>query len=118
MTNIRVTCQYCGAPALVRPTQIVLLADSDETSGAYLFLCPICQRLTVRSPQPGEVQLLIDAGVPVGGAEGQSSSVQPSTRADAAPPFTPDDLLDFHLLLADDDCLSRLAGPVRPPLSG
>ena len=118
MTNIRVTCQCCGVVALIRPAQVLLLADDDESTRAYLFLCPVCERLTVRSAQAGEVQLLVGAGVPAGGAAGQTTGTQPPARFSARPPFTLDDLLDFHLLLADEDWLGRLAESVRPPLSG
>ena len=107
MTNIRVTCQCCGAVALIRPAQVVLLADPDQTSGVYLFLCPSCERLTVRSAEAAEVQLLIAAGVPTGEEQGRTSGPLPHSTVES-PPFTPDDLLDFHLLLAADDWFSQL----------
>ena len=118
MTYIRVTCQCCGAGALVRPAQVLLLADPDQTSGVYLFQCSRCERLTVRFAEAGDVQLLIAAGASAGEDEGQTTGGQPAVRAEARPPFTPDDLLYFHLLLADDDWLPRPAGSIRPPLPG
>ena len=117
MTNIRVTCQCCGVVALIRPAQVLLLAEPDETSGAYLFMCPVCARLTVRPAQTGEVQLLVAAGVRAGGAAGRATGSLSAARGDDRPLFTPDDLLDFHQLLADDDWFPRLAESVRPPLS-
>ena len=118
MTNIRSTCQCCGAVALIRPAQVLLLAEPGETSGAYMFMCAVCEQLTVRPAQTGEVQLLVAAGVPVGGAAGQMTGTRPAPGRDASPLFTLDDLLDFHQLLADDDWFPRLAESVRPPLSG
>ncbi len=118
MMEIRVVCQCCDVAALFRPAEVLLLTAPDQASGVYLVQCPVCQRLTARSALAGEVQLLVAAGVPAGGADGQTTGAQPSARAVAGPPFTPDDLLDFHLLLADDDWFCRLAGSVPPPLPG
>ena len=119
MTNIRMICQGCGVPALIRPDQILLLADADSTAGLYMFLCPVCERLTVRSAKAAEVQLLVGAGVPTDGGDGRTTGEQPPARTEAWPPFTFDDLLDFHLLLVDaDHWFARLDGSVRPPLPG
>ncbi len=108
MTNIRVTCQSCGAVALLRPAQILLLAEPDGASGDYLFGCPMCQCLTSKSAEALELQVLISAGVADARGGDQPDTVRPRQAADTRP-FTSDDLLDFHFLLAEDDWFSRLA---------
>ena len=108
MTNIRVTCQSCGAVALLRPAHILLLADDDEASGTYLFLCPMCGCVTARSAGSDERLVLLRAGVADAREESRPDRPGPARTADS-PPLTPDDLLDFHLLLAEDDWFSQLA---------
>ena len=103
MRNIRVTCEGCGAVTVIPANHILALAAPGETSGSCLFLCPICRRLTVRSAGAGELEVAIAAGVSNAWEAGRSPRV-----ADL-PPFTPDDLLDFHLLLADDEWFAQLA---------
>ena len=118
MTNIRVTCLCCRGVTLFRPAQLLLLAQPGESAGTYLFLCPVCQRLTVRSAPAREIELLIAAGVRPTEAADPETGVPPETGRNAGRPFTSDDLLDLHLLLADDDWTSRLAESARPPRSG
>ena len=118
MTNIRVTCQSCGVVAQIRPAQVLLLTDAAETRGTYLFLCPVCERLTVRFAEPAELRLLADAGVLAGATDGETTDVRPGSRPESGRPFTPDDVLDFHFLLATDGWFPRLAGFHRRPLSG
>jgi hypothetical protein len=108
MTNIRVTCQGCSAVALLRPAQILLLADPDEGSGSYLFLCPMCGCVTVKSAGGEELQVLLTAGVADLREESRTNKPRTSRTTDS-PPLTPDDLLDFHLLLAEDGWFSQLA---------
>jgi hypothetical protein len=107
MTNIRVTCQSCGAVTGIRPDQILLLADPDQTAGGYLFLCTSCERLTVRPAGPADLEALIAAGVRDAREAGRSTGRSP--QAVELPPLTRDDLLDFHLLLATDEWFSQLA---------
>ena len=118
MTDIRVTCRCCGVAVLIPPAGVLLLTEPDGRSGIYLFQCPVCERLAVRSAQAVGVKVLLAAGVRAGGAEDRTTGGRPAPRADARPPFTADDLLDFHQELRDDDWFPRLAGSVRPPLSG
>ena len=103
MYDIRVTCQSCEAWTVIRPDRILLLADPGRDAGDYLFLCPMCERLTVRSASPADVRLLLGAGVPDARAVGRSAHVGDW------PTFTRDDLLDFHLLLETDEWFSELA---------
>ena len=107
MTKIRVTCESCGVAALLRPDQILLLADPDKASGTYLFLCPTGGCVTAKSAGSEELQVLLVAGVADAGEESRPS--RPSARTVGSTPLTPDDLLDFHLLLAEDDWFSQLA---------
>ncbi len=107
MENIRVTCDGCGAVTVIAPDQILALIDPDESAGSYLFLCPSCERLIVRSAGTAELQVLIAAGVPNAWEAVRLTGRSP--RAAELPPFTSDDLLDFHLLLESDEWFSQLA---------
>ncbi len=103
MTEIRGTCPSCGAATMMRPDQILLVGDPGRTAGNYLFLCPSCDRLAVRSAGPAALRVLLAAGVRDAAEPG------PSSHAVEAPLFTRDDLLDFHLLLETDHWFSQLA---------
>jgi hypothetical protein len=111
MATIRLTCRPCGAAVLLSPPQVLLLHTGSDTSDAYVFFCPSCARGTVNSAGPAETLLLLAAGVAVGGGDGRAAadfSTNLFHPPGKAPPFTPDDILTFHLLLAGEDWLPRL----------
>lgn len=118
MTRIRANCPDCGEVELTPDDMLVCLAhDDDDLIGDgshYRFTCPSCATI-VRKPADGRiVQLLLTGGVPVEVPDPDSSTAPSFTRSmhPEAPPagrsFTPDDLLDLHLLLDRHDWFDAL----------
>ena len=106
MTTIRATCPTCGEVGLT-PDEIDLRVDPGGGNPAfYAFHCPTCL-VVVRKPADDRiVRLLASGGVEI------RQLISPSSRH-SGPPFTHDDLLDFHGLLATDDWFSELEALVR-----
>ncbi len=97
MSTIHTFCPSCAAPVSLEPAEVLVLPGTDAAgSGTYLFLCTACERVAAKPASPANLALLATAGAD---ADRRYASEPPA----AAPPFTCDDLLDFHLLLATDD---------------
>jgi len=61
MARIRVHCPHCASTALLAPEQVLLVPQPG--GAAYLFTCPICERVSDGSAGPEHVLLLVAAGV-------------------------------------------------------
>lgn len=118
MTRIRANCPDCGDVELTPDDLLVRIAhDDDDLVGDgshYRFTCPSCA-ITVRKPADDRVvQLLLTGGVPIEMPAPQEPTTAGLTGPahPEAPPagrsFTPDDLLDLHLLLERDDWFDAL----------
>ena len=130
MASIRVSCAHCTAVVLVAPAQVLLVPPGGaDRFGDYLFFCPRCGRVTVAAAGPGQVLLLLAAGVPADLRDtpdtpdtadmiDERAPVRGPAPAATAPPLTVDDLRALHRLLAGDDWFTRLTAPVarRPVL--
>ncbi len=108
MTTIKATCPTCGEVGLT-PDEIELRVDSlDAAASFYAFACPTC-RDTVRKPADARiVRLLMSGGVAVRPADPAAPRRRRLAERFDGPPFTHDDLLDFHTLLARDDWFDAL----------
>ena len=112
MTTIRANCPSCGDVQLTADDLTVRVCSDDER-GSYNFRCPECRRAVAKEASRRIVDLLVSSGVrmqvwrlPAELAEGR-----------VGPPLTPDDLLDFHLLLQDDAWFDEVAAQVRRSLN-
>lgn len=93
MATIRTNCPACGEVSLT-PADIQLHADVEGGAvSSYAFSCPDCLLLVHKQADERAVRLLTSAGV---------ACTVVGTDGPAAPPFTYDDLLDFHALLRTD----------------
>lgn len=99
MTSIKATCPRCGEVDLT-PDDIVLSVSSSGSSGSYSFECLQCNSRVSKPADARTVQLLISGGV----VPNVTDTRQPEI---SDPPFTYDDLLDFHLLLQQEDVLDN-----------
>lgn len=115
MTRIRATCPDCGEVDLAA-NDVVLRVEADvgDTATSYRFDCPDCD-VTVVKPADHRVSRLLAAGgvsvEHVGMATLELALARLVREARPVPaPFAPDDLLDFHELLASHDCLTQLLG--------
>ena len=101
MAKIKATCPTCGEVDLTAD-DIDLRISAGEEGSTYGFECPLCIT-NVRKPADSRViQLLISGGV--------RAQVLEDPGLDH-PPFTYDDLIDFHFQLESDDAIHQfLAG--------
>lgn len=107
MTTIKATCPSCGEVALT-PTEIELRVDEDNPAGSYYgFTCPHCDAGIRKPADDRVVRLLVSGGVPA-----LPAAPVLTARFDH-PPLTPDDLLDFHELLSQDNWFDLLRAQVR-----
>jgi hypothetical protein len=108
MTTIRATCPQCGEVEM-DARSILLQVEQESGEGSYSFDCPTCE-LPVEKPADRKIVLLLmSAGVEVMEAQEIPS---PETRPEG-PPFTSDDLIDFHFLLQQTDWFEQLVADAR-----
>ncbi|MFZ4585012.1 MAG: hypothetical protein ACOYNI_07255 [Acidimicrobiia bacterium] len=107
MTTIRANCPSCGDVQL-KATDLVVRVCADDDRGSYCFRCPECQRAVAKDASRRIVDLLVSSGVRL------QVWRRPAELAERrmGPPLTPDDLLDFHLLLRGDDWFDELVATV------
>jgi len=95
MTTIRANCPSCGDIQL-RANEIVIRVCTDDDSGSYCFQCPNCQVRTAKNASRRVVDLLVSSGVKM---QTWQLPDELHSHPPDAPALTPDDLLDFHMLL-------------------
>jgi predicted RNA-binding Zn-ribbon protein involved in translation (DUF1610 family) len=112
VTTIRANCPSCGDVQLTAAELIVRVCADDER-GSYCFRCPDCGHAVAKQISRRIVDMLVSSGIRMQvwrlPAELGESRI--------GPPLTPDDLLDFHLLLAGNTWFADLAAEVRRSLN-
>lgn len=108
MTTIRANCPSCGDVQL-RAFDITVRVCSDDDRGSYCFRCPSCDRAVAKEASRRIVDLLVSSGVRMQVWRRPTELLETHD----GPPLTPDDLLDFHLLLREEDWFARLHEMVR-----
>jgi hypothetical protein len=112
VTTIRANCPTCGDVQLTADDLTVRVCADDER-GSYCFRCPDCRQAVAKEASRRIVDLLVSSGVRMQvwrlPAELNESRI--------GPPLTPDDLLDFHLLLTGNAWFSDLEAEVRRSLN-
>jgi predicted RNA-binding Zn-ribbon protein involved in translation (DUF1610 family) len=112
VTRIRASCPDCGEVDLT-PLDVTLhIVRSDDglvgEGSCYRFACPDCDEVVTKPADERIAQLLTTGGVEV---EEEAEDLEELLEAlrpthpespPSGPRLTPDDLLDLHLLLADD----------------
>jgi len=121
MTTIRTTCPRCGEVDM-GPESILLSVASGGREGTYRFTCPTCYDSVEKRADRKIVALLVSAGVGVAGrqdAEERTESMFGEDESEApvpapqGPPFTIDDLIDFHFHLEDDRYIQEFLASLR-----
>jgi hypothetical protein len=101
------------------PEAILLSVRENGKEGSYRFTCPSCDDSVEKRADRKIVALLVSAGVDVDRDEEQESRPHPELFDDEVhgrvvppgPPFTIDDVIEFHFLLEDDgNIVDFLAG--------
>lgn len=112
MTRIRASCPACGEVDL-QPADVTLHlvrheGDDVGEGSCYRFACPDCLELVTKPADERIAQLLQTGGVEVETAgSGHERPLHPEFPPDG-PALTPDDLIDFHLLLEREDWFEQL----------
>jgi hypothetical protein len=105
MNTVALTCPACAKRIKIVIEHAVLRVDVEPTPEAeLLFCCPACEAPGVKTVL-GDLltQLLLVGARPVALAE---PTLDPSDLAPDRPPFTREDLLEWHEQLADVDCVT------------
>ena len=108
MTTIRANCPTCGDVQL-KSGELVVRVCSDDDQGSYCFRCPECTRAVAKDASQRIVDLLVSSGVRLQVWRRPAELNEPRT----GPTLTPDDLLDFHLMLQDDCWFDEVVEMVR-----
>ncbi|MBI4729631.1 MAG: hypothetical protein HY775_09065 [Acidobacteria bacterium] len=103
MTTIKALCPKCGEVELT-PDDIELRVCTYSPASYYLFECPLCHETIQKPADDRVVQLLISGGVNATVWELPAEM----RETHEGPPISLDDVLDFHLLLAQPDWFSQL----------
>jgi hypothetical protein len=107
MSTIQATCPSCRSSVRLEPDALlVLTVGGAATTGTYLFFCDVCEQVAAKPARASEIILLAAVGV-------RDNALRPTGPPTAhggghARPFTPDDVIDFHRLLAGEGWLARL----------
>lgn len=111
MTTITTSCTRCGR-VHIQPDGIDLRIDTNDPDAAiYGFTCPECATTVVRRAGARVVRLLVASGVPARAYASRSPACADPVIVMRDPaPFTPDDLLDFHEILKEENWIDKLLG--------
>jgi hypothetical protein len=109
MTTIRAQCPSCGDVRLTAQDLTVRVC-SDDDRGSYHFRCPGCDAPVAKPASDHIVELLVSSGVPLEMWRRPAELLEAHT----GPALTPDDLLDFHVLLQRPDWMEELERSDRP----
>jgi hypothetical protein len=108
VTTIRANCPSCGDVQL-RAADLTVRVCSDDEQGSYCFQCPTCAQAVAKDASRRIVDLLVSSGVRMEVWRLPAELSEPHT----GDPLSPDDLLDFHLLLGQDDWFDGVEAMVR-----
>lgn len=96
MALIRATCSECGDIEL-RSSDLTVRICVDTETGSYTFRCPICRMTEIKEADDQVIDILLAAGVQL--QEWQLPR-ELFERIPPGEPFTHDDIIDLHELLA------------------
>ena len=99
MAKILVTCSNCAEDIPLVPEQVCSRICTNNGEAEYRFTCPECSTIVIKPTTTRMVETLEAAGVEV------EMWTLPAElfEAHSGPRITHEDLLDFHILLSDDE---------------
>lgn len=117
VTTIRATCRRCDEDVELTEAEMRVRICAETGEGAYCFECPACRLPVAVEAKRPVLDLLMTSGV----AAEVWTLPEELWEDKGGPRLTPDDILDLHLLLRDDEAFTAgLAAPLRcpPPRTG
>jgi hypothetical protein len=104
MTSIRTKCPHCGEVEM-QARGVLLTVEPVSGEGTYTFVCPLCDQVVEKPADRRIASLLMSIGVEV--EEREAATVDVEVKPEG-PPFTLDDMIDFHFLLDQEDWFEAL----------
>lgn len=104
MTTIKASCPICGDVSLT-PDQVRMVVCTRPEWSYYAFSCPTCHDEVSKAADEEIVALLVSGGVPLEHWVIPAEALEPHTGE----AITYDELLDFALMLSDQDLLAAEA---------
>jgi hypothetical protein len=93
----------------LKASDLIVRVCSDDERGSYAFRCPDCEMPVAKDASRRIVDLLVGSGVRM-----QVWRLPAELHeSHCGPMLTPDDLLDFHLLLQTESWFDSVAEAVR-----
>ena len=96
------------------PEEILLSVRQNGREGSYRFTCPSCADAVEKRADRKIVALLVSAGVDIERPDGTPArsdrlfdQEDPAAPRPDGPPFSIDDVIEFHFLLEDDGYLKE-----------
>lgn len=108
MTSIRVTCASCGDLEL-QTADLRARSCLDDDRHQYRFTCNSCTEITVKDTEFRVIELLEASGVRVDYWELPKEMFETHHGR----PITHDDLLEFHLVIEDEDAFEDAIASLR-----
>ncbi|HVL99769.1 MAG TPA: hypothetical protein VM324_10810 [Egibacteraceae bacterium] len=115
MPTIRTICPSCRGDVLLEAGHCALLGGHDGQPVAYAFVCPDCGEPVVRRADRRAAALLTACGASPRGVRERAARFPHPEQPGDGPPLTADDLIDFHMLLADPHWAVQPAPDAPPP---
>ena len=103
-THLRAECACCGV-VRVPVSDVTLRVCTDTARWSCCFPCPYCGLATTHETPDGALFELLAVGAVV---QTWQLPAELTEQRPFAPPITPDDVLDFHLLLQRPDWFASL----------
>ncbi|HEX7187248.1 MAG TPA: hypothetical protein VF423_03415 [Actinomycetes bacterium] len=109
-SHFTMICPACQAEVTMTARRLLVRVDADRsTSGEALFTCLFCHATVAVPVGATGVAALVSGGVTF--LSLSAPVVEHPEARPAGPAFTPDDLIDLHADLEDDECwLTGLVG--------
>jgi hypothetical protein len=103
MTTIKATCPECGEVDLTAD-DILLRIGAGDGSNTYGFSCPTCGAFVQKPADDRVIRLLLSGGVMPVLMHIPAEALEPKS----GPPISHNDLIEFHLLLEQEDWFDDL----------
>ena len=102
MATVRASCPDCGDVELTT-NDVRVRVCSHDNAGTYSFQCPACEMVVVKDAEARTIDLLVASGVEIATWDLPAELAEPHRGA----PISHDDLLDFHVILHNEDLLAE-----------
>lgn len=104
-------CEICGEVNLTNDMILVRFCENDAAKHQYVFACPICSRPIAKPLDMDSLAILVENGCPMERWQMPKEIFEPKPEGK----LTPDDALDFHFIIQDDEAVAKFFGTQGAP---